>query len=348
MTKRLILHIGSPKTGSTPLQCFLSRNQSRLLKSASILYPNSGRIGWAHHNIAYEYGGKHLQSKFKLGCGGLLDVLSEFRLSTASTLLLSSEAFFHYGRESYLRLVENLGSLEINVMFFLRRQEEYLQSGYQQIHKYARVLDMPLEFGIRKKNIANYHLLIDKLTVIFGCNSVFAIPYLNRDTGFDVRQSFCSSLGIATNSFDFSLPPCGENASLDIHSHTFFRYLFSSGQASPSAGLPTRLVSDVHAFARNRSESNVKYTFLDQYQSDLLRMEFRHSNGKLHNLLKECANSSVNLLSIPAAPVYGLPEALPYSPDQKRFFAATARRYGYCFDQDELPTRSLFSTPVDR
>lgn len=348
MPKRLILHIGSPKTGSTPLQSFLTRNQTKLLKSASILYPKSGKKGSAHHNVAYEYGGKHLQLKFKLGSGGLRDVLDEFLHSSASTLLLSSEAFFHYSRECFLRLVEDLGGLEINVIFFLRRQEEYLQSGYQQIHKYGRVIDTPLEFCIRKKNGASYHLLLEKLIMIFGVNSVFAVPYLLRDAGFDVRQSFCSLLGIATDGFDFSLPPSSENTSLDIHSHTFLRYLFSSGQAPFSNGLPSGLVSDIHSYARNRSKSNVRYTFLDQYQVDLLRMEFRRSNIKLQKLLKECVNSSVNLPSIPSAPVYGLPEALPYSPDQKRFFAATARRYGYCFDQDELPTRSLFSTPVNR
>ncbi|MHB8232145.1 MAG: hypothetical protein ACYDDB_04520 [bacterium] len=55
MKKKLFLHIGTHKTGTTALQSLLATND-RLLSNSGVLFPSAGRIGKysGHHNIARE------------------------------------------------------------------------------------------------------------------------------------------------------------------------------------------------------------------------------------------------------------------------------------------------------
>ncbi|MGV6852729.1 MAG: hypothetical protein ACWA5R_11220, partial [bacterium] len=49
--KKVILHIGTPKTGTSSIQRWLYQHSETLLE-LGILYPRTGRQGVAHHLIA--------------------------------------------------------------------------------------------------------------------------------------------------------------------------------------------------------------------------------------------------------------------------------------------------------
>jgi len=73
--RRVLLHVGLHKTGSTALQRFLA-NAAEELRVRGVLYPVSGRPANSegHHNIAWQMGGDR---RFRSFAGTLDDVASE-------------------------------------------------------------------------------------------------------------------------------------------------------------------------------------------------------------------------------------------------------------------------------
>ena len=88
--RRVLLHVGLHKTGSTALQRFLA-NAAEELRVRGVLYPVSGRPANSegHHNIAWQMGGDR---RFRSFAGTLDDVASEIS-SFPGDAILSSEDF---------------------------------------------------------------------------------------------------------------------------------------------------------------------------------------------------------------------------------------------------------------
>jgi hypothetical protein len=88
---RIVIHIGTHKTGTTSIQAFLAKNRTRL-KECGILYPYAGtrdRLP-GPHNIAWELSG---DARFDPRMGTVSDLLSEVCRSEERTTILSSEDF---------------------------------------------------------------------------------------------------------------------------------------------------------------------------------------------------------------------------------------------------------------
>ena len=69
-TPRILLHIGTHKTGTTSLQAFFFLNRDQLKKSSSILYPETGSPR-VQHEAKY---GHHLLAWSILQCKGVNDL----------------------------------------------------------------------------------------------------------------------------------------------------------------------------------------------------------------------------------------------------------------------------------
>lgn len=106
--KKLYLHIGTHKTGTTALQVFLSKNDRRL-QDTGFLFPKSGRIGTfsGQHNIAWELNGDPC---FDKALGNLAELSQEISSSGCHNICLSSEDFEYLYRkpESLQHLKETL------------------------------------------------------------------------------------------------------------------------------------------------------------------------------------------------------------------------------------------------
>src|SRR5207248_9700162 len=89
--RRVLLHVGLHKTGTTALQLFLS-NSAEHLQAQGVVYPRSGRPPEStagHHNIAWQLAGDR---RFRSSAGTLDDVASEIA-SWPGDAILSSEDF---------------------------------------------------------------------------------------------------------------------------------------------------------------------------------------------------------------------------------------------------------------
>jgi hypothetical protein len=147
--KKLILHIGSTKTGSSAIQSFLWTNRNALA-DYGVLYPDIGIASSAHHLLAASIhpNAWRMHADF-FAEQDRAAVFEEFRqrlqqaasLTSADTILISSE--YWWGRfhdrtflEQTKRLIDGFDS---RVLCYLRPQDEWLESTYCQRVKSGEV-----------------------------------------------------------------------------------------------------------------------------------------------------------------------------------------------------------------
>lgn len=132
--KRIIIHVGPGKTGSSALQAWFFHHQS-FLKKKGILYPEhtleNGKIssGNMRHILDLQESGK-----WEVSIEKVASLLKQFEKSTYSTLLLSSEFFFH--------LLIDIKKFIPNAEFiaYIRNPVELIESGYNQsIKRHSKV-----------------------------------------------------------------------------------------------------------------------------------------------------------------------------------------------------------------
>jgi glycosyltransferase involved in cell wall biosynthesis len=126
---RILLHIGTHKTGTTSIQRSLQAQAARL-RQQGVWYPPAGDA--QHWRLAYDLRAGNRRP--------LLAALAEARQQGCDTLLLSSEAFleqapFGLARElAFLRQEAD----EVNIILYLRRQDLYWESLYREAVKNGR------------------------------------------------------------------------------------------------------------------------------------------------------------------------------------------------------------------
>jgi len=139
LKRKIIVHIGSHKTGSTAIQTFFSKNRKEL-RERGVVYPENACpeiAEFGHHMIPWAfvtneqflptlYAEKYLiQDKTTL----FEKVKSECK--TDETMILSSEEFSTLTKEEVCSLKEWLSDFNVEIILYLRRQDKYLESAYK-------------------------------------------------------------------------------------------------------------------------------------------------------------------------------------------------------------------------
>lgn len=138
MSKRLVIHPGFHKSGTTALQEAFAANREQLSK-LDIFYPSIGTK--AHHRVAWaltqrpwgwnKRGGQRTPEKF---WDRMVDRLGASNLQTA---LLSSEFFSEIDGEKIRKIRSDIKGRDVNILFTLRPLAKLLPSSYQQYLKYG-------------------------------------------------------------------------------------------------------------------------------------------------------------------------------------------------------------------
>lgn len=151
---KLVLHIGTHKTGTTSIQRFLSANR-KMLRKNQIFYPGSDVGGhfkqhYAHHRIAHALSGEVSQAQID-EVASYFDAVRE-NTRTDETVLISAEPLYRHvkridegeagrrfdGGAGYLgdplpyikALKRAIGDFEVKVVLMLRRQDLFIESLY--------------------------------------------------------------------------------------------------------------------------------------------------------------------------------------------------------------------------
>ncbi|PQO21825.1 hypothetical protein C2I36_16300 [Rhodobacteraceae bacterium WD3A24] len=160
--KRLVIHIGTHKTGTTSIQEALEKNRARLA-AGSVWYARTNRDPHAHlpkhSSLAHalrENTARSAESEISL-------LLAEFEESGCETLVLSAEGFSELRRESLAPLRELATDFRIDVVCFLRRPDLFAEALWNQFCREGRetrtIRDFVRAKGVRAR--LRYATLLD-------------------------------------------------------------------------------------------------------------------------------------------------------------------------------------------
>lgn len=206
----LILHIGSPKTGTTSLQQFLFANEDRL-REGGINYMRAARSHIAHNPlpiaIAQQEDGALLRA-----------IVDEYERNPDITHVISSEIMFRIvvARRLHTVLPQELRN-RIKIICYIRRQDHYAEAIYKQRAKNGLVTVDRQAFLRAQMPKLSYSTVIDSYADLIGPEHLAIRPFERQNlAGGDVVQDFAvAMLGLDTLE-GFDLPPAKANPSLSV------------------------------------------------------------------------------------------------------------------------------------
>ena len=189
---RLILHIGSQKTGTTSIQGFL-KSQTNALEGEGLSYVKAGRTNIAHNSV--------LQSIKKDGGADVaLSMLYEIEKRPDLTHVISSEMFFRAGLATWFEthFPEDLRA-QTKVLAYIRRQDGYAEAMYKQRVKNGRYSGAPEDYATQVVNL-DYGSVINSFARVFGAENMALRPFERRHfPKGDVLADFCAIAGLSDN-----------------------------------------------------------------------------------------------------------------------------------------------------
>jgi len=206
---RCILHIGTPKTGSTALQYFLKQNRGQLARSG-LVYPESIELGFAQHELAFLTGGGYPdwatgeRLPFDVLIGKLRRELDAH--PSGSQLVLSSENFYWLSDPSAVSdMLAALGYAPdtVAIVVYIRRQEDAIESWYNQSVK-ALGYSGSFEQSIADHDdLWDYEYRLGRWASVFGLQQMVVRTYAEEDECFDVRRDFLELLEVPAPSLSY-------------------------------------------------------------------------------------------------------------------------------------------------
>jgi len=191
---RIILHLGTPKTGTTGLQQYLSQN-SEDLASKGAHYLKSFRRGPSHNYLMrlLRKGGKKLFIRNKLN--------AEIMAGEGGAAILSTEtAYGVFGTTHVLKSLEPEVRKRVEILCYARRQDLFLEAMAKQKAKNAlfRGELSSYCFDEKQRRKASYLSFADKIGNRFPEVSIqFRAFDRTQLKDGDVVQDFCAFAGLA-------------------------------------------------------------------------------------------------------------------------------------------------------
>jgi hypothetical protein len=226
MPRRLVLHIGYYKTGTTALQDQLSHLRSRL-EDQGVLYPRAGRPvrgNSSHSGLSFQELHRvrsHLpfwyrtSNEFTDFTSGNVppareELLAEIVASNADTVIISSEEFIRFGSnkgvpaEQVKDMIRALRVDHVTIVCYVRRPDRYLESWYNQLVKMAIPIArlstaMTREPRPGHRYYCSEHTDVDRMIEYWacqvGCDELIVRDYDNLHNG-NILDDFGVAIGL--------------------------------------------------------------------------------------------------------------------------------------------------------
>jgi hypothetical protein len=207
-SKKCLLHIGAPKTGTTALQAFLTNN-CKILLEQGWCYPDVNLRGYGHHDLAFQIWGGYPdwatpQEK------GLEELREELKIAVEKfpKIILSSENFYLYPKpELTARILNEAGMPEdsIRVVVYIRRQDEAHIAWYNQVVKAQGYAESITECIEQYHNLWDYYDRLRSWADIFGWENMVIRPFdASSLVAGDIRRDFLEIAAITPDKFHFN------------------------------------------------------------------------------------------------------------------------------------------------
>jgi hypothetical protein len=201
--KKLYIHIGLHKTGSTSIQLFLNSNKEKIQKRHDIFYlpiPKDDIVPYQHRYLN------------KLMTNDIIAFREIFvkNLSKSNSFIISSECFME--KETYANQLSQIKYLydAIYIIIYIRRQDEWIESLYKEDlinhQKYKFSIDEWVDQVITNKHMfynPNFLSTIERWASLFGKENIILRSF---DDKYLIQKNaicdFCNILKIPFNKFD--------------------------------------------------------------------------------------------------------------------------------------------------
>ena len=307
--KRLILHVGTQKTGTTSLQVFLADNRKQLGEQGffvpgtrekykeAINERNAHFLVWHSRSINVpELVTDEVKRKTKRN-------IKAFKKSVRDhdAVLMSDETLWYEGARrpnswSIMKSVfQDAGFDEIDIVVYLRRQDDYICSLWNQRVKgslKSTVSCVDFVNGRTSKRLMDYSEVLSEIEKVFGKEHITVREY-RRDklAGGDVRRDFCSIIGVDAES-GFTFADVRPNLGLTSNIAEIKRAANSSEvyQAGPNflrASAQNVSVSTSGNDARSLLPPDLRQEILDRYAEGnerIAREYLGREDGKLFDM----------------------------------------------------------------
>lgn len=298
--KKVIFHLGTPKTGTSIIQSHLAQNRARL-RSNGFFYPvtiSSDRQLYrtfeSHHLLAYSVAGWEPFSRYRPE-DFLRRTLKTCREYNLHTLLLSAENTYWLPRQivgkekpdetsfweekrNYMERFRNLFSnCDMQIIIYLRRQDRWLESWYNQQVKNGHVLPHNVyEFAEHCEYLMNYRRYIEVLSEVFGRNNIIVRVYEKEQLPEGLFDDFSKHSGIGDPK-NFPLHhPARSNSQL-LPEALEFMHICNNLEADPQTKRELRLLirkvtkqfeNEIVFQRQDLLTPNDRHKLLDQYDTD--------------------------------------------------------------------------------
>ena len=210
----IVLHIGCGKSGTSSVQSFLGKNRDRFAERG-ILIPN-GKMAFGKGNgqqVFYFESIKPLADAGEVLTRRVEQAAARFGVDRLKAIIISAENLSnpHQLHETFSKLHE---SYDIWVVFYIRRQEDFYLSAWQQwFAKTGKphsewIRNIPVGFG-------DWATAVDRWDAISPERFIVRVYDKSQLEGGDVVRDFCAVLGLDTDNFEFEAK--AQNESFGVH-----------------------------------------------------------------------------------------------------------------------------------
>lgn len=283
--KKLFLHIGFYKTGSTSLQKDLAQNAAAL-QAQDIFYPYEPRAPytqrWQHAPLAAALPGRELNwltpGNAKTQKRAYKSMFAAFEASGCSTLVLSSEGFCDQsvGAPQISWLQEKFADFEITVIAYIRRQDAYFLSTYQEMIKAGSTAAFDFSDYAAAARL-HFARRLAPWRAALGAERVIVRPFAPAfwPEG-ELFYDFLSLIGTSREGLSLAKP---ENEGLDYRTVELLRQLNiltdAAGQSRRPGLRQLATASDAHFAAAGGGKQKMQ---VSAAQAETLRSHFRAEN----------------------------------------------------------------------
>lgn len=171
--KKIYLHIGPYKTGSSYLQS-LWNNNIQVLKDNGLIYPQIALDNNAHHKLVPLFKGGKIH-------GDSWETI-KYLNNLDEDIILSSENFSTFDKRSFLGMQKAFSNKIIIIIFYFRNPTQQLLSRWQEKIKYGNThsfFEYSSYFAMHPLGVQdiNYFPLFKTITEVFGKNNFYLIDY---------------------------------------------------------------------------------------------------------------------------------------------------------------------------
>jgi hypothetical protein len=199
--KTLYIHIGTHKTGTTAIQLFLSANRD-VLKTGGFLYPGATQ---ACHELGLEIKERAFSEILADPASNLNRYLKEINQSPLEKIVLSSETFGHLTRDQISTMKKIIPArYTVKIIVYLRRQDERLESGYNQMvrqpeNRLKTTISGLIEQGELDRVLFDYYAFLLPWRDVFGQENIIVRCYEKEQLPEGICSDFCTCIGISAD-----------------------------------------------------------------------------------------------------------------------------------------------------